>query len=195
MQYNPLFQYVHRNINYNAALVEMKMFLWTSKSSRILQGLACWGKGMVSGQATNPDTIYWWTVKILQFINAFWLPWSFWSTAPSTHAADLWAGGTVLEDLSRHLSSSRAIGNIPARIRCKRVPRQNPKESHSEIPPSLMNHAHMAFILTSDATFCTVIYLISQHHLKVLRRKIFSVFIFPRFTTETSKRVNNSLQR
>lgn len=59
--------------NSNPALLGTNMFSWTPKSLWTLYGLAHWGKEKVLGQAMTPDTIHWWTVKILQLVDAFWL--------------------------------------------------------------------------------------------------------------------------
>lgn len=86
------------------------------------------------------------------------------SSAVRAHSRPVtgWHSPVHKEDLPRHRSSLGAFKNVPACLRCKGVAAQSPKESCREIPSSLKNHAHVVFILASDMTVCTLIYLISK---------------------------------
>lgn len=111
-----------------------------------------WGKEAVLGQGMTPDTIHWWTVKILQLIDAFWLSWGPWPVAVICRM-----GSTALSPgrISPGTAAPQGPWKQTVCLRHKGVPTQNPEESHSGIP-TLKNHSPMGLILMSNVTICAV---------------------------------------
>lgn len=131
--------------NSNPALLETNMSWWTSKSSWTLYGLAHWGKETVLGQAMTPDTIHWWTVKILQSVDAFWLSWGLWSvvvisrmgsTALSTGRTS--PGTAAPQGLWKHTSVPQAQGSPCSAPRGK--PQWNSHSSKESLPYGLYSY-------------------------------------------------------